>query len=69
MSVPGGSARWVWRHLPWEIRGRLGNLADRIVTPSAAATAAGQAVREYSLPAAASLAVGALRSLTTSTAS
>jgi predicted ATPase/class 3 adenylate cyclase len=55
-------------HRPWEIRARLGNLEDHIVLPSSTASAPAQAGREYSLSAAASLAVGALRSLTTATA-
>jgi predicted ATPase/class 3 adenylate cyclase len=56
-------------HRPWEIRARLGNLEDRIATPGATASATAPAGREYSLPAAASLALSALRSLMTSTAS
>jgi hypothetical protein len=51
-------------HRPWEIRARLGNLEDLLVAPGTAAHAG----RDYSLSEAASLAVGALRSLTTSTA-
>lgn len=56
-------------HRPWEIRGRLGNLENRLATPNAAASAAAPPGRDYSLSAAASLAVRALRSLMTSTAS
>ena len=56
-------------HRPWEIRARLGNLEDRIAIPNAAASAPAPAGRDYSLSAAASLAIRALRSLTTSTAS
>jgi hypothetical protein len=52
-------------HRPWEIRARLGNLEDRIATASTPAPAGG----DYSLPAAASLAVRALQSLMRSTAS
>ena len=52
-------------HRPWEIRARLGNLEDRIATASIPAPAGG----DYSLPAAASLAVRALQSLMRSTAS
>jgi len=55
-------------HRPWEIRARLGNLEDHIAAPGGAASAPAQTGREYSLSAAASLAVGALRSLTTATA-
>jgi predicted ATPase/class 3 adenylate cyclase len=55
-------------HRPWEIRARLGNLEDHIALPSSTASAPAQAGREYSLSAAASLAVGALRSLTTAAA-
>jgi predicted ATPase/class 3 adenylate cyclase len=54
---------------PWEIRARLGNLEDHIATPGATASAPAPAGREYSLSAAASLAVSALRSLMTSAAS
>jgi hypothetical protein len=54
-------------HRPWEIRARLGNLEDRILTPSAAASTPTPAGRECSLSEAASLAIGALRSLTTAT--
>jgi len=54
---------------PWEIRARLGNLEDHIAAPDATASAPAPAGREYSLSAAASLAVSALRSLMTSTAS
>jgi predicted ATPase/class 3 adenylate cyclase len=53
---------------PWEIRTRLGNLEDHIGVPGGKTTAVAQAGREYSLSEAASLAVGALRSLTTATA-
>jgi hypothetical protein len=56
-------------HRPWEIRARLGNLQDRIGAPSAVASASARAGREYSLSAAALLAVNALESLATSTAS
>jgi hypothetical protein len=56
-------------HRPWEIRTRLGNLEDRIAAPDAAASPPAPAGRDHSLPAAASLAVRALRSLMTSTAS
>jgi len=56
-------------HRPWEIRARLRNLEDRIATHSATASPRAHPGREYSLPAAASLAVNALRSQTTSTAS
>jgi predicted ATPase/class 3 adenylate cyclase len=55
-------------HRPWEIRARLGNLEDHIVTPSTVSTPA-PVGREYTLSEAASLAVGALRSLATATAS
>ena len=55
-------------HRPWEIRARLGNLEDRIAVPGATASVPAQAGRGYSLSEAASLAVGALRSLTTATA-
>jgi hypothetical protein len=53
---------------PWEIRARLGNLEDHIAVPGGTASAPAQAGRGYSLSEAASLAVGALRSLTTATA-
>jgi len=56
-------------HRPWEIRARLGNLEDRIVARSAAASLPAHPGRDYSLSAAASLAVSALRSQRTSTAS
>jgi hypothetical protein len=56
-------------HRPWEIRATLGNLEDRIAIPNAAASAPAPAGRDYSLSSAASLAVRALRSLMTSTAS
>jgi hypothetical protein len=56
-------------HRPWEARARLGNLEDRIATSNAAASAPAPAGRDYSLTAAASLAVRALRSLMTPTAS
>ena len=52
-------------HRPWEIRARLGNLQDRIIAPGTPAPAR----RDYSLPEAASMAVRALRSVMTSTAS
>ncbi len=55
-------------HRPWEIRARLGNLDDRIVTSSATAGAAAQARREYTLSAASAVATRALRSLATPTA-
>jgi hypothetical protein len=55
-------------HRPWEIRARLVNLEDRIVTPSTASAPA-PSRREYTLSEAASLAVGPLRYLTTATAS
>jgi predicted ATPase/class 3 adenylate cyclase len=55
-------------HRPWEIRGRLGNLEDHIAVPRATASVPARTGREYSLSEAASLAVGALRSLTTATA-
>jgi predicted ATPase/class 3 adenylate cyclase len=55
-------------HRPWEIRAQLGNLADRIATPNAPASAEAPG-RAYSLSAAASLAVRALQSLMTSTTS
>lgn len=54
---------------PWEIRARLGNLEDYIATPDATASAPAPAGGEYSLSAAASLAVRTLRSLMTSAAS
>ena len=56
-------------HRPWEIRARLGNLENRIATLDAAASPPAPAGRDHSLPAAASLAVRALRSLMTPTAS
>jgi predicted ATPase/class 3 adenylate cyclase len=56
-------------HRPWEARTRLGNLEDRIATPNAAASAPAPAGRDYSLSAAASLAVRTLGSLMTSTGS
>jgi predicted ATPase/class 3 adenylate cyclase len=56
-------------HRPWEIRARLGNLEDRIGTRGAAASLPAHPGREYSLSVAASLAVSALRSQRTSTAS
>jgi len=55
-------------HRPWEIRARLGDLDDRIVTPSATAGAAARAGRQYTLSAASSLATRALRSLPKPTA-
>ncbi len=55
-------------HRPWEIRARLGNLEDRIVTNRVPASSGARSGRAYSLSEAASLAVGALRSLTPSTA-
>jgi predicted ATPase/DNA-binding XRE family transcriptional regulator len=55
-------------HRPWEIRARLGNLEDHIVT-SSTASAPAPAGREYTLSEAAALAVGALRSLARATAS
>ncbi len=53
---------------PWEIRARLGNLENYIAVPHDTATTAAATGREYSLSAAASLAVSALRSLMTSAA-
>jgi hypothetical protein len=55
-------------HRPWEIRARLRKLEDHIAAPGGTASAPAQAGREYTLSAAASLAVGALQSLTTPTA-
>jgi predicted ATPase/class 3 adenylate cyclase len=51
-------------HRPWEIRARLGNLENHIAAPGGTPSAPTQAGREYTLSAAASLAVGALQSLT-----
>jgi len=53
---------------PWEIRARLGNLEDHIAAPGGMASSPAQAGRGYSLSEAASLAVSALRFLTTATA-
>jgi predicted ATPase/class 3 adenylate cyclase len=52
-------------HRPWEIRARLGNLEDHIAVPGGTANLPAPAGHGYSLAEAASLAVGALRSLTT----
>jgi predicted ATPase/DNA-binding XRE family transcriptional regulator len=57
-------------HRPWEIRARLGDLEDRIGTPTPAATAAQpDGASHYTLSGAASLAIQALWSLVTSTRS
>jgi hypothetical protein len=56
-------------HRPWEIRARLGDLDDRIVTPSATAGTAVHAGHEDTLSTAPAVATRALRSLATPTAS
>jgi hypothetical protein len=55
-------------HRPWEIRARLADLDDGVVTPIAAAESAAHAGRQYDLSAASELATRALRSLATSAA-
>lgn len=50
-------------HRPWEIRARLGDLQDRIVTPNA--TAAHVPESRYTLSVASTLAAQALQSLAT----
>jgi predicted ATPase/class 3 adenylate cyclase len=56
-------------HRPWEIRARLGNLEDRIGPRRSVASLPAHPRRDYSLSAAASLAVSALRTQKTSTVS
>jgi predicted ATPase/class 3 adenylate cyclase len=55
-------------HRPWEIRARLADLDDRVVTPIAPAESAAHAGRQYDLSAASELATRTLRSLATSAA-